>query len=326
MPMLYTIHHVTRFRYSAPVAESITEVRMQPRATETQHCTYFKLTTRPASHALAFEDYLGNMIHQFNIPGVHSELTIVAESEVQMLPALVLPPALTIADWERIDEFASQIDYWEMLTPSETTQWTLLLDQLATEIDLRRREDPLTVLRQLTNIMYSTFAYNAQSTSVDSPIDHALTTRSGVCQDYTHIMLALVRNYLRIPCRYVSGYLYHRLADRSAAGATHAWLEVMLPDLGWVGFDPTNNVLAGDRHIVIGYGRDYFDVPPTRGTFRGNASSELTVTVRVRQSEETISDDVSAEESQPAYIATQQELQDQYNRTLLELMQMQQQQ
>lgn len=324
--MLYTIHHVTRFRYSTPVAESITEVRMQPRATEHQHCTYFKLTTRPASHAHAFEDYLGNMIHQFNIPGVHSELSIVAESEVQMLPQPILPPALQSSDWERIDELGSQIDYWEMLTPNETTERTQLLDELATEIDLRRRDDPLSVLRELNATIYSTFAYDAQSTNVDSPIDQALTARSGVCQDYTHIMLALVRNYLRIPCRYVSGYLYHQRADRSAAGATHAWLEVPLPDLGWVGFDPTNNVLASDRHIVIGYGRDYFDVPPTRGTFRGNASSELSVTVRVRQAEEPISEDESAEGSQPAYIATQQELQEQYNRTLLELMQMQQQQ
>ncbi|MFN8439277.1 MAG: transglutaminase family protein [Caldilineaceae bacterium] len=324
--MLYNIHHVTRFRYSAPIAESITEIRMQPRATEMQHCTYFRLTTRPTSHANAFEDYLGNMIHQFNIPGVHNELSIVAESEVQMSPAPKLPATLHAADWERIDELSSQIDYWEMLNPSESTQRTPSLDELATEFDLRRREDPLSVLRQLNNTMYSTFAYDAQSTNVDSPIDHALATRSGVCQDYTHIMLALVRNYLRIPCRYVSGYLYHRRADRSAAGATHAWLEVLLPDWGWVGFDPTNNVLAGDRHIVVGYGRDYFDVPPTRGTFRGNASSELSVTVRVRQAEEPISEDDADEQNQPAYIATQQELQEQYNRTLLELMQMQQQQ
>ena len=237
-----------------------------------------------------------------------------------------LPQALTADHWQRIDDLSSELENWEMLSPTATTERTELLDVLATEIDLRRRDDPLTVLRQLNSTLYSTFAYNAKSTRVDSPIDEALATRSGVCQDYSHIMLALVRNYLRIPCRYVSGYLYHLRADRSADGASHAWVEAMLPDLGWVGFDPTNNVLAGDRHIVVGIGRDYFDVPPTRGTFRGNASSELSVTVRVRHADDVLHEDDPLDEAQPAYVATQQELQEQYNRTLLELMQMQQQQ
>lgn len=324
--MLYTIRHVTRFHYSAPIAESITEVRMQPRATETQHCTHFRLTTRPSTHAQAFEDYLGNMIHQFNIPGIHSDLTITVESQVQIQPKPIVPLAMANEDWQRIDTLAQNLDYWEMLFPSDTTMRTPLLDELAAEIDLQRRDDPLTTLRQLNSAIYSTFAYDGKSTRVDSPIDEPLAARSGVCQDFTHIMLALVRNYLRIPCRYVSGYLYHQRADRSVASATHAWLEVLLPDLGWVGFDPTNNVLAGDRHIVIGIGRDYFDVPPTRGTFRGNASSELSVSVRVRQAEEPLPEDEANSEPQPAYVATQQELQDQYNRTLFELMQMQQQQ
>ncbi len=324
--MLYTIHHITRFRYSAPIAESITELRMQPRASELQHCTYFKLTTRPTTHAHSFEDYLGNTIHQFNIPGVHTDLSIIAESQVQTVDTPPLPQALTADHWQRIDDLSSELENWEMLSPTATTERTELLDVLATEIDLRRRDDPLTVLRQLNSTLYSTFAYNAKSTRVDSPIDEALATRSGVCQDYSHIMLALVRNYLRIPCRYVSGYLYHLRADRSADGASHAWVEAMLPDLGWVGFDPTNNVLAGDRHIVVGIGRDYFDVPPTRGTFRGNASSELSVTVRVRHADDVLHEDDPLDEAQPAYVATQQELQEQYNRTLLELMQMQQQQ
>jgi transglutaminase-like putative cysteine protease len=105
-----------------------------------------------------------------------------------------------------------------------------------------------------------------------------------VCQDFAHIMIALVRR-LGVPCRYVSGYLFHRVEDhdRSSDGATHAWIEALLPDLGWVGFDPTNNLIAGERHVRVAIGRDYFDVPPTRGVYQGVSAvrAELGVAVTV---------------------------------------------
>ncbi len=126
--------------------------------------------------------------------------------------------------------------------------------------------------------------YSPKSTRVDSPIDDALESRKGVCQDFTHIMIALVRQ-LGIPCRYVSGYLFHQPDGdvRSPDGSTHAWGEAWLPELGWVGFDPTNNLVADHRHIRVAVGRDYADVPPTRGVFKGAsaARSELSVAVRV---------------------------------------------
>jgi transglutaminase-like putative cysteine protease len=127
------------------------------------------------------------------------------------------------------------------------------------------------------------FAYVPHSTKVDSPIDEPLKTRQGVCQDFAHIMISLVRN-LKVPCRYVSGYMFHREEserDRSLEGASHAWVEALVPGLGWVAFDPTNNLVGADRHIRVAVGRDYADVPPTRGVYKGEAQSELSVTVRV---------------------------------------------
>jgi transglutaminase-like putative cysteine protease len=116
-------------------------------------------------------------------------------------------------------------------------------------------------------------------TEVNSPIEVALEQRRGVCQDFAHIMTAIGRVW-RIPCRYVSGYLYHKGSrDRSTADATHAWVEAYLPSLGWVGFDPTNNIMACERHIRAAVGRDYSDVPPTRGTYKGGADSELSIAV-----------------------------------------------
>jgi transglutaminase-like putative cysteine protease len=148
------------------------------------------------------------------------------------------------------------------------------------------------LLIELNQAIYDWFQYVPNSTKVDSPIDDALEARKGVCQDFSHIMIALARR-LRIPCRYVSGYLFHEAKDkdRSLESASHAWVEALLPKLGWTAFDPTNNLIGGDRHIRVALGRDYADVPPTRGVYKGEAQSELTVSVTVAASD-MITDEV----------------------------------
>jgi transglutaminase-like putative cysteine protease len=235
----------------------------------------------------AYRDHVGNNIHHFDIPGQHSYLVIVAESLLEVQPALDFPPSLPPDAWAEADTMVQMGDFWEMLLPSEFAEPTPLLLALAGQLGVCRRDDPLTLLRELNQRLYEYFDYVPKSTKVDSPIDHAIESRQGVCQDFAHIMIALVRN-LRIPCRYVSGYLYRRAQDhdRSVVDATHAWVEAFLPPLGWVGFDPTNCLLAGDRHIRTAIGRDYSDVPPTRGIFRGHTASDLSVAVRVTASAE----------------------------------------
>jgi transglutaminase-like putative cysteine protease len=169
-----------------------------------------------------------------------------------------------------------------MLLASQYAATTELLEKLALDLNLTRRGNPYELLLELNGRLYELFEYVPNSTNVDSPIDDALRSRRGVCQDFAHIMITLVRK-LKIPCRYVSGYLFHedKAKDRSPAGATHAWVEAYLGDLGWVAFDPTNNLLGCDRHIRVAVGRDYADVPPTRGVYKGEASSELSVMVAV---------------------------------------------
>lgn len=152
-----------------------------------------------------------------------------------MKPFPDLPESLPAQAWTTLDEMA-RAEY-DMLLPSYFTQPTLLLDELAAELGVTRRNDPLSLLRALNTAIYNSFAYKPQTTEVDSPIDVALEARQGVCQDFAHIMTALVRSKLGIPCCYVSGYLFQRQngqSDRSAQDATHAWVEVLLPDLGWV--------------------------------------------------------------------------------------------
>jgi transglutaminase-like putative cysteine protease len=285
--MYYTIHHITRFRYSVPITESVMEVRIQPRSEGFQRCLDFDLTTSPKSRILSYRDDLGNRVHHFDIPNRHTHLTITAKAMVEVSEPPDLPVRLDPEAWNRLDALNAHDEYWDMLSPSHFIRPSELLDGLVRELGLQRRNDPLTVLRSLNTAIYEHFEYVKQNTRVDSPIDDALRIRQGVCQDFAHIMIALGRE-LRIPCRYVSGYLFHQSSDkrdRSVNGATHAWVEALLPDLGWVGFDPTNNTVATERHIRVAVGRDYADVPPTRGIFRGKADSELAVTVRVLPAE-----------------------------------------
>ena len=283
--MFYSIRHRTQFRYSSEVSESQMEVRMHPRTEGPQRCLTFQLSVSPKARVMSYRDYLGNTIHHFNVPGDHTELSIVAEALVDVLPPPEVPESLGSQAWQELDMVVSRGDYWEMLLPSQFGQPTPALEALVEEFDARRREDPMTLIRELNRLMSESFAYVPKSTRVDSPIDHAIESRKGVCQDFAHIMLALLRG-LRIPSRYVSGYVCRRAQDHDrSGGASHAWVEALLPGLGWIGFDPTNNLLAGERHIRTAIGRDYADVPPTRGIFKGAAKSELAVSVQVALSD-----------------------------------------
>jgi transglutaminase-like putative cysteine protease len=283
--MFYSIRHLTRFRYTSPVSESLMEVRMHPRTEAEQRCLSFQLFVDPKTRIHMYRDYHGNSIHHFNVPAKHLELRIVAEALVEIESPPELPPALTPESWDALDAEVAAGDYWEMLMPSTFAQPGEGLLSLVEPLRVSRRDDPLTFLRELNVAVYEWFEYAPKSTRVDSPIDHAIEARKGVCQDFAHIMTALVR-HVKIPCRYVSGYMYPRSEhrDRSPEGATHAWVEALLPGLGWVGFDPTNNVLAGGRHIRTAIGRDYADVPPTKGVFKGTTESQLTVSVQVSPS------------------------------------------
>jgi transglutaminase-like putative cysteine protease len=285
--IFYSIRHLTKFVYSKAVSESVMEVRMHPRSDSNQRCLTFSLSVSPRCRVFSYRDHLSNNIHHFDIPGQHGQLVIVAESLVEYQPLADIPSFLAPDAWRELDTMVAEGDYWEMLLPSEFACPTPALERLAGELDVRRRDDPMMLLREINDRLYDYFSYSPRTTRVDSPIDEAIESKQGVCQDFAHIMITLVRQ-LGIPCRYVSGYLYHRKEDhdRSTSDATHAWVEALLPHLGWVGFDPTNALVAGNRHIRTALGRDYADVPPTKGIFLGRTASDLYVAVQVTASEQ----------------------------------------
>ena len=264
------------------------EVRKRPLSDAQQQCYHFDLQVDPRARVFSYKDHLGNTVHHFDIPRQHKHLIITAEAFVEVYPRPALPSTLDAAAWADLDSALREDDFWDMLMPSHYIQESAMMDALAAELDVaQRRDDPLSLLREISSRLYGSFDYEPSTTTVDLPTDHALSSRSGVCQDFAHIMITLARG-LGIPCRYVSGYLYtgEDDDDRSAEDATHAWVEAWLPELGWIGFDPTNNLLVNDRHISVAIGRDYADVPPTRGVFRGEAESELSVGVQVKIADE----------------------------------------
>jgi transglutaminase-like putative cysteine protease len=290
--LIYSVLHTTTFTYRPAIRESVMEVRLQPRSDGPQYLHTFQLNVSPAANIMQYRDFMGNTVHHFDIAGSHTQVKVTAQSSIDVQPA---PPPLpadagTWADLDRALATASgNDDYWEMLLPSHFAKSSARLEALAQDLHCERRDTPLQLLTELNESIYQSFDYVPKSTKVDSPIDDALQSRQGVCQDFAHIMIALVRP-LRIPCRYVSGYMFHRdeaeeTTDRSLEGASHAWVEALVPNLGWIAFDPTNNLIGADRHIRVALGRDYADVPPTRGVHKGEAHSELSVAVTVSPSD-----------------------------------------
>jgi transglutaminase-like putative cysteine protease len=281
--MFYSIRHVTRFRYSAPVRESVMELRMQPRSEGPQSLRSFQLSTNPRAQLYAYTDYLGNAVYHFNVLREHDELRIEAQAVVEIAPMAPPPDSTDALEWGRYNSYNLSDDQYDLLEQSTFAVITPALREFIAARGLEKpKGDPLSALKHLSTTIHDAFEYSPGVTDAQSPIDVALKVKRGVCQDFAHIMIAIARSW-GIPARYTSGYLYHRGSrqDRSADNATHAWVEAYLPSLGWIGLDPTNDILAGERHIRAAVGRDYADVPPTRGTFKGVAQSELAISVAV---------------------------------------------
>lgn len=290
--MLLEIRHITQYQYDVPVRESVMEVWMQPQRGVSQRLVSFELEVDPPAKLFSYPDAFGNAVYHFDVPQPHERLTMTARSAVETQAPAHLPDQLDMGEWDRLRSDFVRGDNFEFLHPHGYARETPALHAFLDEKGLNalRSRDPLTAVRELNKAIYEAFAYEAGVTRADSPIDDVLAHGKGVCQDFAHVMIATCRSW-GIPARYVSGYLFtDKKADRSDPDATHAWVEVFLPSLRWIGFDPTNNIAAGERHIACAVGRDYSDVPPSRGVYKGDAESQLAVGVSVRRARAAISE------------------------------------
>ena len=282
-PTCYDIEHISRYLYSWPVRNSVMSLCLMPRHDSAQRLLGFDITTDPPSAINMEKDCFGNSKHVLNIHRDHDSLEVKARSNVQTSPAPSLPDSLRFDAWEEIRSWKESFDEWDFVHSSEFARPSYELKAFVDRQGIATPgPDPLGSLLDLCDTLYRTFEYVPGSTSAISPIEDILESGRGVCQDYAHVMIAVARLW-GIPARYVSGYLH--IADRTGrsirAQASHAWLECRLPDLGWIGFDPTNRGLAGERHVRVAVGRDYRDVAPTHGVFRGGGSTRLEVEVVV---------------------------------------------
>jgi transglutaminase-like putative cysteine protease len=262
------------------------ELWMQPRSTSGQRVVSFDLDVSPVAEVFSYADCWGNTVSYFDVPYPHDQLTITARTTVETDAQPPAPDALDQREWDALRSEGVRGECWDFLRPHGFAVRTPVLDAFCLKhgVDDIARSDPLTAVRDLNALLYRSFAYETGVTAVDSPIDEAILAGQGVCQDFAHIMIAVCRSW-DIPARYVSGYLHTNQddGDRSDPDASHAWIEVFLPSLRWIGFDPTNNILAGERHVTVAIGRDYSDTPPSRGVFKGEAESRLSIGVSVRQ-------------------------------------------
>lgn len=279
-----TIEHTSEFRYRETVKGSLLILRLRPRQSTLVRLLDFALHIDPVTVPVAFDDSFGNTCYVANIHRRHRRIHVSSLSQV----AVSAPPGCSgqASAWDALAKLADPVRYWELLNPSHLVFPCEALDSFITTHGICRGTDPLSSLRDTASTLHKAFAYEPGSTEVHSSVEHILKTGRGVCQDYTHVLLAIGRSW-GIPGRYVSGYLHNEgmSGEQSSASASHAWAEFLLPGLGWVGVDPTNNTLADHRHVPVAVGRDYVDAAPTRGTVFGGGESTLVVRVSVTESD-----------------------------------------
>ena len=281
-PALYEIEHASRYLYASPVRHSILSLCLKPRNDRLQRLLSYEVITNPQAHLSSETDFYGNTKQILNIHKEHQALEITSLSVVECSPPPPTPGFYGVGAWEEILSWRDSFRHWEFTHPSAFARPSHALNSFLEELEVRPGDDPLQSLLRLSGTLFQRFQYVPGATSVLSPIEQILETGQGVCQDYAHVMIAIARGW-HIPARYVSGYLYLDGSGESRHLASHAWVECLLPNLGWIGFDPTNNCTADERYVRVAIGRDYQDVPPVRGVLVGGGESRLEVSIRVRK-------------------------------------------
>jgi len=271
--MKWEIFHRTRYTYATPVRDSFNDVRLQPMPIPEQTVDAFLLRVLPAARLTHFKDFYSNWVNHFEIVEPHNYLLIEASSRVTTHPPAPLPDAplcsfeqmCAAPNVDRCFDYLLECRFVEVSADA----WKLALDATV-GID-----DAWQAALALMRFVHGYLKYESFSTHVHTHMSEVLLARRGVCQDFAHVMLGLCRA-LKIPARYISGYL-----ATEAASATHAWVEVFIPGHGWRGLDPTHNCQLGETYIKIGNGRDYADVSPISGNYRGTRDRKMEVEVRI---------------------------------------------
>jgi len=286
--MRFQVSHSTEYRYPVPASESFAELRVWPQDNDSQRILSRRLEISPSVRVDNYVDYFGNKVEFFSIPHRHHSLVVTSEAEIETFAIQPSEAALDISLGEARQIYNSQRHkLFEFMEPSHhvpLNQHRRIRKQFFKQADSLGES-----LRKLNTWIYKNLEYKPGETTISTPIDDVVRERRGVCQDFAHLMLAILRSN-GIPARYVSGYIEAFDPEKTdakliGAAASHAWVEVFLPGGSWWGLDPTNNQAAGERHIEVAFGRDYSDVAPMRGTYKGAVDQKLNVIVSLERKE-----------------------------------------
>src|SRR5579875_535776 len=285
--MNFAIRYLTQYAYDAEVVDNLNALRVKPQSGERQRCDDFSVRLEPEVRLHRHTDYFGTEVVEFEVSRPHTQLSI----DVRARVSTRAPAAPPRSSWGPLGDAAYHEACGEFLLQGDDAPESEALAEL---IEASRAESPLRTVMAVSELIPGRFEYRQGATFVDSTISDLLQAGAGVCQDFVHLGLCVLRHH-GIAARYVSGYLFAAgNTDRreSVEVDTHAWLEALLPlegpgDPCWVGIDPTNRGFAGETHVKIGHGRHYADVPPIKGVYRGAASAELTASVTMTRLERT---------------------------------------
>lgn len=292
--MKLSITHLTQYDYAEPVTDSVNELRLTPSTNERQSCFQQSITVEPNAPLFSYEDYFGNRVHAFSVNQPHRKLSIRSSMLVVTKGAptaeereIYLSKRSTAQEWEWLQSEEAANRFAEFLIDTDYTAMTPDVVRFASELG----QSKLSILDWLTSLssrIRQEFQYDPEATTVKTTASEMFERKRGVCQDFAHLMLACAKS-AGIPARYVSGY--HFVGDLQGGSAdfeqaSHAWVEAYVPSLGWCSFDPTNADPVGERYVKLGHGRDYKDIVPVKGVYRGTGDQRLKVKVDVRKLEE----------------------------------------
>ncbi|MBE7171401.1 MAG: transglutaminase family protein [Williamsia sp.] len=275
----FTIHHTTRYTYDSPVRDSTNQLMLYPVKDMYQQVLRHDLDITGDPQVEIYEDYYGNEVGSFMHPGPHTELLIDSRVEVITEPRPLPEIDKSIEEqWAYLQQVKWQVPYIDFLKVEQfegNEEVSAKVKELQTQ-----QLKPLDAILELNKYVYDNFKYIQGVTNVETTLDEIWKLKAGVCQDFAHMLSAMLR-MIGVPARYVSGYVCPDKTGMRGEGATHAWVEALIPFYGWLGFDPTNNCLATNLHVRLAVGRNFRDCSPVRGTFKGVSNQNLEVGVTV---------------------------------------------
>lgn len=273
----YNILHITRYHYASPVGNSANQIILFPKSEGNQEILDQKITIQPGTSIDYFSDYFENKIGVFTVVAPHSELIIRSELRVETKDSPSGESSLTVGQqWEDLAAKAFEYPYLDFNQVEKFKYLNEVNDVVSSLIS--RELSVKDCVEKLSTYINETFQYKQGVTTVQTKLEELWDAKMGVCQDFAHMMIAMLRS-VGIPARYVSGYICPSNVEMRGEGATHAWVEAYVPGVGWVGNDPTNKCWVNDKHVKIAFGRDFNDCTPVKGTYEGTSNHNLYVSV-----------------------------------------------